>query len=100
MTIPILVEPVAAGFRAVAGGPFDLTADGPTAAAAVAALRLQLADRVSGGVACVELPLPAPANPHVVPLTENPLLDDWLKAVEEYRNEADAADAARGVHGA
>jgi hypothetical protein len=94
MTIPILVEPAGAGYRAVAGGPFDLSADGPTAADAVATLQRRMADRVSGGAVCLEVPLPPPSSAHMLPLTENPLLDDWLKAVEEYRDEA---DATRGV---
>jgi hypothetical protein len=97
MTIPILVEPAGSGYRAVSGGPFDLSADGPTAAEAVTALRQQLADRVSGGAVCVDVPLPPPSAAHVLPLSENPLLNDWLKAVEEYRDEVDAADASRGV---
>ena len=96
MSIPVLVEPTAAGYRAKAGGPFDLSADGPTAAAALAALRQLLAARVNGGAACVEVPIPQPGQPQVMPLAANPLLDDWLKAVEEYRDEVDAADAARG----
>lgn len=97
MTIPILVEPTPAGYRATTGGPLNLEADAPTAAEAVAVVRGQLADRVNRGSVWLELPVPAPITSHVLPLAENPLLDDWLRAVEEYRDEVDAADAARGV---
>ena len=30
----------------------------------------------------------------VIPLHKNPLFDDWLVAVEEYRNQKDAAERA------
>jgi hypothetical protein len=55
--------------------------------------------RVAAGAVVVHVPLPTAKSqlPPILPLNENPLLDDWLKAVEECRREADAADAARGV---
>ena len=49
MSIPILVEPVANGYRAEAGSPLDLSAEADTAAAAVAALRAKIGDRLSPG---------------------------------------------------
>ena len=49
MSISILVEPGANGFRAAAGSPLDLSAEGDSAAAAVAALRGKIANRLSGG---------------------------------------------------
>jgi hypothetical protein len=96
MTIPILIEPHGSGFRARTGGPFDITADAPSADDAVAAVRRQLDDRVRAGavVVPVPLPVPIPALPPILPLDENPLFDDFLKAVEEGRRERDAADAA------
>ncbi|MCU0705637.1 MAG: hypothetical protein MUF18_16815 [Fimbriiglobus sp.] len=97
MPIPILVEPTAAGFCATTGGPFNLTAQAATVGEAVDAVRRQLAERVNCGGVCLELPLPSSAPAHQLPLAENPLLHDWLRAVEEYRDEADAADTARGV---
>jgi hypothetical protein len=38
MEVPVFVEPTPTGFRATAGSPLPLTADGPTADAAVAAV--------------------------------------------------------------
>jgi hypothetical protein len=87
MGISILVEPSANGFRAIAGGPLDLIAEADSAAAAVAALRQKIADRIRGGAILIEQSFPASASPiPVVPLAENPIFDDWLAAVEEFRN--------------
>ena len=49
MEIPVLVEPSPTGFRATTGAPLVLTADGPTADAALAALRTVVADRLRNG---------------------------------------------------
>jgi hypothetical protein len=95
MSIPILVEPAANGYRAQAGSPLDLSAEADSAAAAVAALRAKIADRLRGGAILIEQPVPPSPSPvPVVPLAENPLFDDWLAAVEEYRNSRDAAERA------
>jgi hypothetical protein len=95
MSIPILVEPALNGYRAAAGGPLDLSAEADTAAAAVSALRAKIADRLRGGAVLIEQAVPPPASPiPVVPLAENPLFDDWLAAVEEYRNSRDAEERA------
>ena len=95
MSIPILVEPAADGFRAEAGSPLGLSAEADTAAAAVAALRAKIADRLRAGAVLIEQPVPVPASPvPVVPLAENPLFNDWLAAVENYRNTRDAEERA------
>ncbi len=98
MTLSILIEPHGAGFRARTGSPFDITADAPTADAAVAAVRRQLDDRVRAGAVVVPHPLPltVPGLPPMPSLADHPLFDDWLRAIEENRAEADAAEAARG----
>jgi hypothetical protein len=49
MEIPVFVEPAAGGFRATTGAPLVLTADGPTADAAVVAVQAQLAERLKNG---------------------------------------------------
>jgi hypothetical protein len=94
-SIPILVEPAANGFRAAAGGPLDLSAEADSAAAAVAALRLKISDRLRGGAVLIEQSVGGFASPiPLVPLPENPLFDDWLAAVEDYRNNLDAEERA------
>ncbi len=97
---PMATRLAAAGYDVTA---FDITADGPTADHAVAAVRRQLDERVRAGAVLVPVPLPVavavtrPGLPPMPSLADHPLFDDWLKAVEECRKEADAADAARGV---
>ena len=95
MSISILVEPAADGFRAAAGGPLDLSADADSAAGAVAALRAKIADRLGGGAISIEQAVAGPPSPiPVMPLADNPLFDDWLAAVAEYRDAREAAERA------
>ena len=95
MSISILVEPAADGFRAAAGGPLDLSADADSAVGAVAALRAMIADRLRGGAILIEQAVAGPPSPiPVMPLADNPLFDDWLAAVAEYRDAREAAERA------
>lgn len=95
MSISMLVEKAANGYRAVAGGPFGLSAEAASAEAAVAALRAKIDDKLKSGAILIEqtftqqhLPLP------VMPLSENPLFDEWLQAVEDYRTNMDVEEKA------
>jgi hypothetical protein len=92
MEIPVLVEPSPTGFRATTGAPLDLSADGPTADAALAALRMLVADRLRAGGQLRALTVTA--TPSGSGLADNPLFDDWLRAVEEYRKQRDAEERA------
>ena len=95
MSISILVEPGAYGFRAAAGSPLDLSAEGDSPAAAVAALRGKIANRLSGGAILIEQSVSNPVSPvPVLPLAENPHFDDWLVAIGEYRKARDAEERA------
>ena len=95
MNTAILVEPVGAGFRAASGGPLDLSAEAKTAAAAVAALRAKIADRLRGGAFVLEHSLPGSRMPFpTLPLAENPLFDEWVAAVDDYRRHAELAELA------
>ena len=107
MEIPVFVEPTPTGFRATAGSPLALTADGTTADAAVAAVHALLADRLRAGgqvrtlsvKTADELGAAGRIDGVLTPqkveeilaaaqrLAENPLFDDWVRAVEEYRRE-------------
>ena len=94
MPISILVEPAANGYRAITGGPLDLAAEGATPADAVAALNAKIANRMRGGAVLIEQSV-APSPPiAVLPLAENPLFDDWLGAVEDYRTQRDLEERA------
>jgi hypothetical protein len=96
MTITVLVERSAAGFRASTGSPVPLAADGPSEDAAVAALRELLTDRLRAGgqLRSITLGHPAPLLPPGPALADNPLFDDWLRAVEDYRTRRDAEERA------
>jgi len=95
MGIPILIEPGTNGFKAVTGGPLHLSAEADSADAAIAALREKIADRLRNGALLIEQTVPEIVSPvPVIPLAENPLFDDWLAAVEEYRNAKDAEERA------
>lgn len=49
MELPVLVTEQPTGFPAVAGEPFNLTADGPTADAALAVLRAAVVAKLQSG---------------------------------------------------
>jgi|SRR5947209_16551808 len=94
MSIAILVEPAANGYRAVTGAPLDLVAEAATLADAVAALNAQIAERLRGGAILIEQTV-APSPPiAILPLADNPLFDDWLRAVEDYRSRRDTEERA------
>jgi hypothetical protein len=91
MNLVVSVAPYADGFRASTGTPLDLTADGPTADAAVDALHGLVAARFAAGV------LP-PGEMRTISVTDvqaiveaatrlskNPLFDSYLESVAEYR---------------
>ncbi|HYH65675.1 MAG TPA: hypothetical protein VD866_13345 [Urbifossiella sp.] len=86
MDFAVSVQPVAGGFRASTGGPLDLTADGPTADAAVDAVRDQVVTRLRLGeirvvrVSDLERALEAAAR-----VGENPELDGFLADLAESR---------------
>ena len=91
----ILVEPTATGFRAETGGPLNLSATGLSSNDAVAALQSIIATRLRSGTMIVKLPMPSSLSPiPVIPLAENPLVDQWLAAVKDYRNQCEAEDQA------
>ena len=97
MTISILVEPSEVGFRATTGGPLDLSAEAASVAEAVNALDEKIANRLERGAILIDHHVYSPRFPvPVLPLSENPLFDAWLAAVETYRAEQDALDGSGG----
>jgi hypothetical protein len=88
MTIPILVEPSPSGFCAITGGPLDMSAEAASAAEAVNALQDKIARRLERGAILIDRPVQIARPPiPILPLSENPLLETWLAAVETYRAE-------------
>ena len=88
MTISILVETSKLGFRAMTGGPLDLSAEAASAAEALTALEGQIDSRLKHAPIIVRHSIPAPQSPvPTIPLAENPLFDTFLDAIEKYREE-------------
>jgi hypothetical protein len=97
MTISILVEPSQLGFRATTGGPLELSAEAASAAGAVKALHEMISVRLERGAILIEHPVHPPRSPIPLPsLSENPLFDAWLAAVETYRAEQQTLEASNG----
>lgn len=97
MTISILVEACQVGFRAITGGPLDLSAEAASVAEAVTALQQKIAERLERGAILIDHTVAAPRPPiPVLPLAENPLFDAWLAAVETYRAERETAENSNG----
>jgi hypothetical protein len=105
MQIPILVEPIEGGrYRARAGEPFALSAEGVTADAAQFQLSLLLAERVRDGARLVLLDVPEdPSSAHRVLLFRSDELykTDWAyrelqEAIAENRRREDEEERRRG----
>jgi hypothetical protein len=95
MSISILVEPTATGFRAETGSPLNLSVDAPSSELAVSALRAKIAQRLQNGAQIIQLPMPQWKSPvPIPPLSENPLWEDFLKAVKDYREQREAEEEA------
>ena len=101
MQIPILIEPIdGERWRATAGGPFNLTADGASRQEAVQNLERLVAMRFEAGAAVLAMNVP-PTSP-VVPARgpmkyDDPDYDAWLKntaAKRKVEDEAAAMDEA------
>lgn len=96
MQIPVLVEPTPGnGFRARSGEPLMLTAEGSTRDEALGQLRSLIQDRVAAGAQIVPLDVPSeehPLAPFAGMLKDDPMFDEWQKAIEEYRRERDQED--------
>jgi hypothetical protein len=92
MQIPALVEPLpdGRGFRARAGEPFDLSAEGPTRAAAIRELQ-QAADRrlaAAAEVVPIELASGDPWAELGGFLPDDEATRQWLDALRENRRKA------------
>ena len=95
MTVPTLVEPIPGGFRASTGGPLALTADGPTAEAALAVLKLRVDARLANGVVPTRPPIGLTPPARTTADIDQETWDGFLDAVREYRAQVDREDAER-----
>lgn len=95
MQIPVLIEPVAGnGYPAVGAGLGALSAEGATADQALENLRELLANRLAEGSRLVTLEVPGEGNPWAQAAgmyRDEPLFDDWCRAMAEYRRSVEEA---------
>jgi hypothetical protein len=85
--VPVLIESLPVGFRASTGTPIPLSADGPSADAAVAALQRQLNDRLRAGGRLYRLTVSDAETVTAAAraVGEHPLFDEWVRAIDDYR---------------
>jgi hypothetical protein len=93
MQIPVLVERLKTnGYRARGSQPFAVTAKGATREEALSKLREKIQRRLKDGTELVELELHASQSPLLKfagMFKDDPLFDDWQKAIAEYRREVE-----------
>jgi predicted RNase H-like HicB family nuclease len=91
MEIPVLIEPISGdGYRARGVEPLGLTAEGATPEEALRNLQQRIQGHLAGGVQLACLELPATLDPWLRMegmYKEDPLYDEWQKAIAEYRRE-------------
>ncbi len=88
MQIPVLVERVKSnGYRARSSEPFAVSVRGATREEALAKLRDKILGRLGGDAEVVglEFPEPHPWKKYAGMFRDDPLFDDWQKAIAEYR---------------
>ena len=94
MQIPILLMPIPGNkFRARVGEPFSLSFEGETRDEAVQKLKEQIAGMLSGGGEIVQLEIQETEHPlkrFAGMLRDDPLFDDWQRAIADRRRELDA----------
>jgi hypothetical protein len=91
MEIPVLIEPVAGnGYVARAGSPFNWSAEGSTPEEAVQRLQAVATAQQAAGMKAAAIRVGAAPHPllrFLGSMKGDPLLQEWRKAVEEYRDE-------------
>jgi predicted RNase H-like HicB family nuclease len=90
MVIPVLIEPIeGGGFRAMAGSPLMVSAEGRSQDEALSRLRDAIRLKLAAGSILVPLDVPpAEENPSVKyagMFRDDPLFDEWVEAMAENR---------------
>jgi predicted RNase H-like HicB family nuclease len=94
MQVPILIEWLPDnGFRATAGFPFCLTAEGKTRDEVLQKIRGLIDGYLTVGREILQLEVPIPDNPWLRSAgtldPDDPLVQEWLQIMEENRRKAD-----------
>jgi len=91
MRIPVLIEPISEQrYRATGGEPFVGSVEAETAEAALVKLKQRIDDRLSRGARVALIELPPGTNPWLDMagiFHDDPLFDEWQKAIADYRRE-------------
>lgn len=92
MQIPVVIEPLSDHcYRATSSAPLALTAEAATPDDALAQLNQLVRDRLAAGTKFVALDVPVedPWLRFAGMYRDNPLFDDWVEAMREYREQVD-----------
>jgi len=94
MQIPVLIEPLPGnGYRANGGDPFGFTAEGATREEALRKLQETISSRLANGAELTQVDVGPAEHPLAkfagIWREDDPLIEEWKKAVEEYRREVD-----------
>lgn len=99
MQIDVLLKPSGEdGYTATVGKPFDVTAHGTTEEETLACLRERVEETLAGGAKVVPMTIPSLSNAEIAweagrgMFKDDPLFDDWLAAIAEFRRQRDADD--------
>jgi hypothetical protein len=99
MQITVLVEKAnGTGFRASCGEPFHLSAEAETRAEVLQKLKAEFDARLTGGAEVVTMEVGVPVHPALEMagiLKGHPLLDEWKRAMAEYRDQVEKDDDYR-----
>jgi hypothetical protein len=94
MQVPVVIETIGEGqFRAKSFPPFTAVAEGKTTEEAISKVRAELNKEVEAGKSVVMVEIGTQKeNPWLAiagSLQDNPLVDEWKAAMEEYRHQCD-----------
>jgi predicted RNase H-like HicB family nuclease len=94
MRIPVLVEPLEGkGYRARAGEPFALVAEGKSPHDAIQKVRKMIEEKVRGGAALTHVEIALNDNPMLADIgsldPDDPMVQEWLEIMAENRRKAD-----------
>ncbi|WP_165226526.1 hypothetical protein [Aquisphaera insulae] len=94
MELPVIIEPIDVGFRAIGAGGLSvgLVADGQTAEEAISRLAERVRSRVEAGATMTELSLSdieAPWKQDAGYLRDDPMYEAWREAMAQNRRRLD-----------
>lgn len=96
MQITVLVEQMnGKGYRASCGEPLGLSAEAETRDEVLKQLKAKLDARLSNGAEVVQMDVGASEHPwlkYAGMFKDDPLFDDWQKAIADYRDQVEKDD--------